>query len=105
MWRTSWRGRLTGGMDVRPGALTTVVWWKRFDWPLLIFRAMATVVCGASCVGSGRIMAPRPQRRHDGKVAVSKSNQRWCCDGFEFPCDNGEPLRVTFALVAATAQR
>ncbi|MGF6267102.1 transposase InsO family protein [Paraburkholderia youngii] len=41
---------------------------------------------------------PRPQRRHDGKVAVAKSTQRWCSDGFEFRCDNGEPLRVTFAL-------
>ncbi len=41
---------------------------------------------------------PRPQRRHDGKVAVARSNQRWCSDGFEFRCDNGEPLRVTFAL-------
>ncbi|MGF6293041.1 transposase InsO family protein [Paraburkholderia youngii] len=41
---------------------------------------------------------PRPQRRHDGKVAVPRSNQRWCSDGFEFRCDNGEPLRVTFAL-------
>ncbi|MGF6507698.1 transposase InsO family protein [Paraburkholderia sp. 32] len=41
---------------------------------------------------------PRPQRRHDGKVAVAKSNQRWCSEGFEFSCDNGEPLRVTFAL-------
>lgn len=45
-----------------------------------------------------RTMPPRPQRRHDGKVAVAKSNQRWCSDGFEFRCDNGEPLRVTFAL-------
>ncbi len=26
----------------------------------------------------------RPQRRHDGKVAVERSNQRWCSDGFEF---------------------
>ena len=43
-------------------------------------------------------MPPRAQRRHDGKVAVPKSNQRWCSDGFEFRCDNGEPLRVTFAL-------
>ncbi|CAB3768573.1 IS3 family transposase ISRso10 [Paraburkholderia solisilvae] len=41
---------------------------------------------------------PRIERRHDGKVAVSRSNQRWCSDGFEFRCDNGEPLRVTFAL-------
>lgn len=23
---------------------------------------------------------------------------RWCSDGFEFDCDNGEKLRVTFAL-------
>ncbi|MCX8565668.1 MAG: putative transposase [Glomeribacter sp. 1016415] len=41
---------------------------------------------------------PQISRRHEGKVAVSKSNQRWCSDGFEFRCDNGEPLRVTFAL-------
>jgi len=41
---------------------------------------------------------PRPQRRHEGKVAVAKSNQRWCSDGFEVRCDDGEPLRVTFAL-------
>ncbi|WP_224205617.1 DDE-type integrase/transposase/recombinase, partial [Escherichia coli] len=35
---------------------------------------------------------------HTGKVAVKESNQRWCSDGFEFRCDNGEKLRVTFAL-------
>lgn len=45
-----------------------------------------------------RPLRPSIQRRHDGKVAVPKSNQRWCSDGFEFRCDNGEPLRVTFAL-------
>ena len=27
-----------------------------------------------------------------------ESNQRWCSDGFEFCCDNGERLRVTSAL-------
>lgn len=41
---------------------------------------------------------PRIERRHEGTVAVPRSNQRWCSDGFEFRCDNGEPLRVTFAL-------
>jgi putative transposase len=41
---------------------------------------------------------PHIERRHEGKVAVENSNQRWCSDGFEFRCDNGEPLRVTFAL-------
>jgi putative transposase len=38
------------------------------------------------------------KRRHDGRVAVSRSNTRWCSDGFEFRCDDGQPLRVTFAL-------
>ncbi|VED37805.1 IS2 element protein [Escherichia coli] len=38
------------------------------------------------------------KRAHTGKVAVKESNQRWCSDGFEFRCDNGEKLRVTFAL-------
>ncbi|HID5404667.1 TPA: IS3 family transposase [Klebsiella pneumoniae] len=37
-------------------------------------------------------------RAHTGKVAVKESNRRWCSDGFEFRCDNGEKLRVTFAL-------
>lgn len=41
---------------------------------------------------------PPSKRVHTGKVAVGESNQRWCSDGFEFNCDNGEKLRVTFAL-------
>ncbi len=43
---------------------------------------------------------PPSKRAHTGKVAVKESNQRWCSDGFEFEfrCDNGEKLRVTFAL-------
>lgn len=45
-----------------------------------------------------RPIPPRPQRQHDGQVAVARSKQRWCADGFEFRCDNGAPLRVTFAL-------
>ncbi|EHI2938027.1 IS3-like element IS2 family transposase [Salmonella enterica] len=41
---------------------------------------------------------PPSKRTHTGRVAVKESNQRWCSDGFEFCCDNGERLRVTFAL-------
>ncbi|WP_261576694.1 IS3 family transposase [Escherichia coli] len=41
---------------------------------------------------------PPSKRAHTGKVAVKESNQQWCSDGFEFRCDNGEKLRVTFAL-------
>ena len=39
-----------------------------------------------------------PLRVHDGKVAVEKSDQRYCSDGFEIGCDNGEKVRVTFSL-------
>lgn len=41
---------------------------------------------------------PVDTRRHDGKVAVQASNTRWCSDGFELSCDNGERVRVAFAL-------
>jgi hypothetical protein len=27
---------------------------------------------------------------HKGKIAVAESDMRWCSDGFEFGCDNGE---------------
>lgn len=37
-------------------------------------------------------------RRHDGRVAVDQRNRRWCSDGFEIGCDNGERVRVAFAL-------
>ena len=37
-------------------------------------------------------------RRHDGKIAVARSNLRWCSDGFEIACDNAEKVRVAFAL-------
>ncbi|WP_249439262.1 integrase core domain-containing protein, partial [Escherichia coli] len=49
---------------------------------------------------------PPSKRAHTGKVAVKESNQRWCSDGFEFEfrCDNGEKLRVTFARTAVTVR-
>lgn len=37
-------------------------------------------------------------RRHDGRVAVDRSNLRWCSDGFEIGCDNHEKVRIAFAL-------
>lgn len=39
-----------------------------------------------------------PMRVHEGKVAVERSDQRYCSDGFEIGCDNGEKVRVTFSL-------
>jgi putative transposase len=38
------------------------------------------------------------ERRHDGRIAVTTRNTRWCSDGLEIGCDNGEKVRVAFAL-------
>jgi len=38
------------------------------------------------------------ERRHEGRVAVDRPDTRWCSDGFEIGCDNGERVRVAFTL-------
>ena len=38
------------------------------------------------------------ERRHDGRVAVDQPDRRWCSDGFEIGCDNGERVRIAFTL-------
>jgi transposase InsO family protein len=42
--------------------------------------------------------APKPVRRHDGKIITLHSNTRWCSDGFCITCDNGERVQVAFSL-------
>lgn len=42
----------------------------------------------------------RPGRIHDGKVVVMASNLRWCSDGLEFTCWNGEIVRAAFVMDA-----
>jgi putative transposase len=37
-------------------------------------------------------------RRHDGRIAVDQPDTRWCSDGFEIGCDNGERVRIAFTL-------
>ncbi|MBA8882185.1 transposase InsO family protein [Phyllobacterium myrsinacearum] len=44
--------------------------------------------------------AMRKGRVHDGKVMVMRSNLRWCSDGLEFTCWNGEVVRVAFIIDA-----
>jgi putative transposase len=44
--------------------------------------------------------ARRIARVHDGKVIVMRSNLRWCSDGFEITCWNGELVRVVFVIDA-----
>jgi transposase InsO family protein len=45
-----------------------------------------------------RYTGKRPQLSHEGKVITLRSNLRWCSDGFEIPCWNGQVVRVAFAL-------
>jgi transposase InsO family protein len=35
---------------------------------------------------------------HEGKVITLRSNLRWCSDGFEMACWNGQVVRVAFSL-------
>ena len=42
----------------------------------------------------------RPEHVHDGKVIVMRSNLRWCSDGFEFNCWNGDIVRGAFIIDA-----
>lgn len=42
----------------------------------------------------------RPERTHDGKVIMMRSNLRWCSDGLEFACWNGDVIRAAFLLDA-----
>lgn len=37
-------------------------------------------------------------RAHTGKIVTRQSNQRWCSDGFELSCANGEKVRSIFVL-------
>lgn len=49
-----------------------------------------------------RLLLPKAPKRvvsarvHDGVVAVKESNRRWCSDGFEISCDNGEVVTGVF---------
>lgn len=42
----------------------------------------------------------RPEHVHAGKVIVMCSNLRWCSDGFEFTCWNGDIIRSAFIIDA-----
>lgn len=41
---------------------------------------------------------PGHSRDHSGKIHVQRSNSRWCSDGLEFKCLNGETVTMTFIL-------
>lgn len=45
-----------------------------------------------------RIKRPSVPRRHEGRIAVQTSDTRCCSKDFEFRCEDGAILSVTFAL-------
>ncbi len=47
-----------------------------------------------------RRYSKRPEHVHDGKVIVMRSNLRWCSDGFEFTCWNGDVVHGAFIIDA-----
>ncbi len=40
----------------------------------------------------------RSDRGHNAKVVTMRSNPRWCSDGFEFTCRNGDIVRGAFII-------
>jgi len=54
-------------------------------------------------MAANALLLPKAPRRrqssrpHEGKVAVQRSDLRWCSDGFEINCDSGETVTNTFA--------
>ncbi|MGC8210099.1 IS3 family transposase [Ralstonia pseudosolanacearum] len=112
-WQDGRCARSTNDVELVAEIQTHVVdlptYGYRRIWALL---RRSRELTGAPCINHKRIYrvmrdqqlllrrpgARRDRRRHDGRVAVDRSNQRWCSDGFEFRCDDGTPLRVTFAL-------
>jgi len=58
-----------------------------------VYRVMA---------GASLLLPKAPRRRqsartHEGRVAVSRSDLRWCSDGLEIKCDSGQTVTATFA--------
>ena len=45
-----------------------------------------------------RYTASPPTRVHEGVIAVDRRDQRYCSDGLEIACTNGERVRVAFSL-------
>ena len=52
-------------------------------------------------LASHRRRTLRPGRRHEGKVAVLRSNQRWACDITSLPLWNGQKLRLAVIIDCA----
>lgn len=111
-------GRMAGGIDAVSDALlidavraeiTTLPTYGYRRAGALVNRTRSVI--GLRAVNHKRfyrvmkqhcLLLPKaPKRRassrpHDGVVAVTEPDRRWCSDGFEIACDNGQVVTGTF---------
>src|SRR3954471_6647102 len=71
-----------------PGVTVSLVARRHGIAPNQVFTWRRLASQGA-LVATGAEEAGAEERRHDGRIAVDRSNLRWCSDGFELGCDNG----------------
>ena len=45
-----------------------------------------------------QVQKPLDTRKHEGAVAVKESYTRWCSEGLELSCENGERVKLAFTL-------
>ena len=75
------------------------VWARlRIDGYQINHKRAYRVMCHEGLLLFRQDNKPLDTRKHDGKVAVKESDTRWCSEGLELSCDNGERVRVAFAL-------
>ena len=75
------------------------VWARlKFDGRQINHQRVLRVMLDEGCLLFRPGQKPRDTRKHEGTVAVKKSDTRWCSDGLELSCDNGARVRVAFAL-------
>jgi len=72
----------------------------RSEWLAPVNHKRVYRIMKANNLLLARKYTERPEHVHDGKVIVMRSNLRWCSDGFEFTCWNGEIVRGAFIIDA-----
>jgi hypothetical protein len=70
---------VTGAAQLKPK-------WEKF-WTVPSGGFVVTTGSTSAAITS-RTLCPKPG--HDGRIAVDERNRRWCSNGFEIGCDNGE---------------
>ena len=73
--------------------------WRAADQPVVNRKRVRRIMANHALILE-KHTAVRKGRVHDGKVMVMRSNLRWCFDGLEFTCWNGEVVRLAFIIDA-----